>query len=286
MNPINKILAIGDLIRVRQWYKNILVLAPLVFANLLFLPGALFQSLIAFLIFCLVSSCMYTINDIIDEEKDARHPYKRERPLPSGKISRREAQFIVAFTASLVLLLSIRMPPGFILVTLSYVVLNLLYSFWFKHLFIIDIFSIGTGFIFRVLAGSIVLGVSLSPWLFIATFLLALTLGFSKRAAELSVLEAPAEKRRVLEFYDCRMLRSFAVLSTTSVVIIYLIYAITVVADHYFILTSVFVLYGCFRFLAFSLEQGLDPDDLMKDRAFLMNIAIWIVSVVFTLYVI
>jgi len=189
---------------------------------------------------------------------------------------------IIGFLA---LLLAVRMTPDFSLIILSYIVLNLLYSFWLKHIFIIDIFSIGIGFILRVMAGSVALGVSLSPWLFIATFLLALTLGFSKRSAELSLSNSPSEKRKVLEFYDMRILRSFAILSTTLVVIIYLIYAITVVTDHLFILTSIFVLYGCFRFLAFSLEKGLDPDELLTDRPFTLNIIIWILTVVATLYV-
>jgi len=98
---------------------------------------------------------------------------------------------IIGFLA---LLLAVRMTPDFSLIILSYIVLNLLYSFWLKHIFIIDIFSIGLGFILRVMAGSVVLGVSLSPWLFIATFLLALTLGFAKRAAELSLSNSLSEK--------------------------------------------------------------------------------------------
>jgi len=210
---------------------------------------------------------------------------KEKRPLPSGRLTRGEALSIVMIIGFLALLLAVRMTPDFSLIILSYIVLNLLYSFWLKHIFIIDIFSIGIGFILRVMAGSVALGVSLSPWLFIATFLLALTLGFAKRAAELSLSNSLSEKRKVLEFYDVRMLRSFTVLSTTLVVIIYLIYAITVVTDHLFILTSIFVLYGCFRFLAFSLEKGLDPDELLTDRPFTLNIIIWILTVVATLYV-
>lgn len=285
LQHIEKIRAISDIIRVRQWYKNIIVLAPLVFARLLFSPSACTEAFIAALVFCLLSSCMYVINDIIDLEQDFQHPLKKNRPLPSKRLSRNEALIIVAIFGIFAIVLSLSFNILFWLTAFSYIILTLFYSLWLKNIFLIDIFSIGAGFILRVAAGSIVIGVVLSPWLFIATFLLALILGFSKRAAELTLPEKNSSKREVLACYDVLMLRSFAILATTCVVITYLIYAITVIDDHLFIITTIFVLYGCFRFLAFSLEKGLDPEELFKDRIFLANIILWVVSVVITLYV-
>ncbi len=284
MQLTEKLRAISDIIRVRQWYKNVLVLAPLVFARLLFSPDAFVDAVIAALVFCLLSSCMYVINDIIDQEQDYHHPLKKNRPLPSKRLTRNEALCIVAIFGILAVILSLQFNILFWLTAVSYIILTTLYSLWLKNLFLIDIFSIGAGFILRVFAGSIVIGVVLSPWLFIATFLLALILGFSKRAAELGLSDQYSSTRKVLAFYDVLMLRSFAILATTCVVIIYLIYAITVINDHLFILTSIFVLYGCFRYLSFSLDKGCDPETLFTDRFFIANILLWVVSVVITLY--
>lgn len=268
----------------RQWYKNVLVLAPLVFARLLFSPDACADAVMAALVFCLLSSCMYVINDIIDQEHDFHHPLKKTRPLPSKRLTQNEALCIAAILGILAIIISSQFNILFWLTALSYIILTTLYSLWLKNIFLIDIFSIGAGFILRVFAGSIVIGVVLSPWLFIATFLLAIILGFSKRAAELTLSDQYSSRRKVLAFYDVLMLRSFAILATTCVVIIYLIYAITVINNHLFILTSIFVLYGCFRFLAFSLEKGWDPERLFTDRIFLTNILLWVLSVVITLY--
>ena len=271
------------LMRVGQWYKNILVFTPVVFAHFLFLPDKLLVALCAFFTFCAISSCTYIINDIVDIKNDSLHPTKKNRPLPSGKITKRFAILLAILLGIITIILCSALPFVVSIIILGYFILNLMYSFYLKHLFIIDVMVIGISFILRVLAGSESVDVHLSSWLFIATFVLALLLGFSKRSNELNLNDASSH-RKVLMKYDPVILRSFILISAITALIVYLIYTIIVIDEQYFILTTPFVFYGLFLFLSFTIHDGIDPDNIFKNVAFDLNLILWMIVVVFSLY--
>lgn len=284
MLPINSSTFI-HLIRVRQWYKNILVFTPIVFADLLNNPDAVFSAILAFCAFCAISSSTYIFNDIRDASADACHPTKKNRPIAAGLVTKRIAVVIALAFAGAAFVICLLLPISFSYIILGYFLLNIAYSLYLKQLFIIDVLTIGASFILRVLGGSIVVNVQLSSWLFVATFILALLLGFSKRSAEISSMENAKNHRKVLAQYDVVILRVFVLIFATVALIVYLIYAIIVIKDQYFLLTTPFVLYGILRFLSFSFHRGYDPEDIFKDRAFVANLILWVGVVVMTLYV-
>lgn len=229
--------ALVDLLRARQWYKNVLVLAPLVFADLLTDPDMVGRSALAFGIFCALSSTVYVMNDIVDAQRDALHPRKGGgRPIPSGRVSRGQAIGVMLVLALTAVVLSMPIPPTFWMVALGYVVLSTAYTVYLKQVFLVDVLAIGFGFVLRVLAGCAVLGVIISPWLFTATFLLAMLLAFSKRKSELMSMDDAPSHRGVLLRYDGAMLDAFVLLSAISVLIVYLIYSITAAESEYFVL--------------------------------------------------
>jgi 4-hydroxybenzoate polyprenyltransferase len=277
--------AYARLLRIRQYYKNLLVLAPLIFAGVLIVPEQFTNAFLAFIAFCLLSSLFYIFNDIRDIEKDRNHPVKKMRPLVTGEIRRNSALIVSVFLIILLIPIFFLLPLNFFFVAISYGVLTILYTLFLKQFVIIDVFTLGVGFILRVLAGSVALGVELSAWLFIAAFLLALVLGFSKRISEIKLCSDSIAHKKTLGSYDLSILRSYVIISTSSVVIVYLIYAILVVSDPIFIITSIFVLYGVFRFLSLAMKDGLDPDTMFEDKPFMVNIILWIVAFVVTLYV-
>jgi 4-hydroxybenzoate polyprenyltransferase len=272
------------LMRVRQWYKNILVFVPVVFAHFLFLPDKLIIALCTFFAFCAIASCTYIINDIVDMKSDSFHPIKKNRPLASGKITKQSAILLIILLGSVTISLCLILPFIASMIIFGYFILNLCYSFYLKQLFIIDVMVIGISFVLRVLAGSESVDVHLSSWLFIATFVLALLLGFSKRSNELNMSNAQ-NHRKVLIKYDPVILRAFILISTITALIVYLIYAITVIKEQYFILTAPFVCYGLFLFLSFTIHDGIDPDDIFKNLAFDLNLLVWLIMVVASLYV-
>ena len=143
-----------QLIRVKQWYKNLLVLTPLLFGNLLFSPDALLSVIDATLVFCAVSGIIYTFNDIRDKDRDSHHLKKKKRPLPSGAVSVNEAWIIAIILLIITIIALIPMNPLFIGVIGFYVIQNLAYTFWLKNLVIVDVIVIGVGFVLRVLAGA------------------------------------------------------------------------------------------------------------------------------------
>jgi 4-hydroxybenzoate polyprenyltransferase len=274
-----------NLIRVRQWYKNILVFTPIVFANLLKNPDALISAVLAFCAFCTISSSTYIFNDIRDASTDAYHPTKKNRPIAAGLVSKRVAVVIAFAFAGAAIAICTLLPIRFAFIILGYFLLNILYSLYLKQLFIIDVLTIGAFFILRVLGGAVAVNVQLSSWLFVATFILALLLGFSKRSSELSSVGNAINHRKVLAQYDAVILRTFVIISATVALIVYLIYAIIVEKNQDFLLTTPFVLYGILLFLSSSLHKGSDPDEIFRDRAFVVNLILWGCVVVTTLYV-
>ena len=203
--------ALFKTMRPRQWPKNAFVLAALVFDRQLsltnFIPLA--RSLAAFFIFCLVSSSVYIINDILDVESDRRHPTKRNRPIASGKLPVNTAIAAAIVILVVCLPLAYLLSPALGLITLGYFLLNLAYSIWLKHIPLIDVMIIAAGFVLRVGAGVVVISVErFSPWLYVVTTLFSLYLGFGKRRAELTQIASTNgnSTRKVLEGYNIALL--------------------------------------------------------------------------------
>ena len=167
--------------RPKQWTKNGVVFVAVVFARHLGNLRDVELALLAVLIFCLVSGVVYLINDLVDLEQDREHPFKRHRPLPSGRLRPRTA-LVAAFTiGSSALLVAVAVVPLFGLAVLAYLILNLLYSFYLKHLVLVDLFGIAGGFLLRAAGGAWIIGVEISSWLYLCTLLGALFLGLGKR---------------------------------------------------------------------------------------------------------
>ncbi|MGQ9585419.1 MAG: decaprenyl-phosphate phosphoribosyltransferase [Anaerolineae bacterium] len=278
--------------RPKQWVKNVFVFAALVFDEKLFRPPYVVKAGIAFVLFCLISSAVYLINDIADIEKDRQHPSKRQRPLASGQLSPRTATVaagvLVVVSAGGAFWLS----PWVGAVILGYFLMQVAYSFGLKNLVIVDVLTIAAGFLLRVQAGVIVAEVErFSPWLYICMTLLALFLGIGKRRGEIILLAENAENhRRVLDEYNIRFLDEMIAMVTSSTVMAYSLYTFSapnLPANHAMMLTIPFVLYGLFRYLYLIHVRGaIEPPDqlVLKDRPLLLNFILWGLAVVVVLY--
>jgi len=280
--------------RPRQWTKNAFVFAALIFDGKLTQVPALLHTLAAFVWFCLLSSAVYIINDLADIEKDRAHPDKRRRPLASGELSPRVAVVgaVVLAVIGLSGAFATRMALGW--VVLSYLLLNLAYSFYLKHIVIIDVMSVAAGFVLRVVAGVVVVQVArFSPWLYVCTTLLALFVALGKRRHEITLLaENAGAHRAILDHYTVPFLDQLISLVTSTTIIAYSLYTFSapnLPPNHLMMLTVPFVLYGMFRYLYLIHVRGLGgaPDELiLRDIPFLLSVLLWGAAVVIVLYVV
>lgn len=244
------------LTRVPQWIKNFFVFVPLLFSLHLFDGDYFFTSLEAFITFCLASSLIYVINDLIDVEADRAHPTKKNRPLASGKISKLNASIVISILVIAIALLLLNFNTEFIYIVFGFVALNVLYSFWFKHIVILDIFSIAAGFAIRVLAGAVVISVPVSSWLVLTTIFISLFLGVMKRHSELLLATSgdASSSRKVLSQYSLNFADQMATVAAAGVIICYALYTVSertvsVFDTENLIYTTPFVVYGIFRYM-------------------------------------
>ena len=279
--------------RPAHWVKNVFVLAPLIFAQLVHDTDALARGLLAFAIFCAVSSTVYIFNDYLDRAEDREHPVKQLRPLAAGTVSPRAALSLAAVLTLSGLGAGTRLGGAFLLITISYLLLNLLYTHWLKHLVILDVMSVSVGFVLRVEAGGVAIGVAVSTWLLLCTFLLALFLAFSKRRHELMLLaEEASVQRKVLTHYSPAFLDQMINVVTASTVVSYALYAISPETVERFdtralIYTIPFVLFGIFRYLYLIYQQPdrLNPTEaVVRDAPSLLNVLLWGLVVLGTIY--
>jgi 4-hydroxybenzoate polyprenyltransferase len=288
------LIALFKTLRIRQWPKNAFVLAAVVFDRQLSLsnPEPLLRSLAGAFLFCLLSSSIYIINDLLDVESDRKHPVKRNRPIASGKlpvpVAIALAIGLVAFTLPAAYLLSM----GFFLIALTYFVTFLLYSVWLKHVTLIDVILIAAGFVLRVGAGVTIINVErFSPWLYVVMTLGALYIGFGKRRAELTLLAGQAnEHRRVLDGYNLPFLDQLITIVSSSTILAYSLYTFSapnLPQNHTMMLTIPFVLYGIFRYLYLihvKQEGGAPEELLLTDRPLQISIALWGLSILIIFY--
>lgn len=278
--------------RPRQWPKNAFLFAALVFDRQLLSPVPLLRAMSGFVLLCLASGLVYIINDLVDLPHDRQHPVKRKRPIASEKLSVRSARAAAAVLAALTLAGSLALDLRFALIVAVYVVSNLLYSFWLKHIPIIDVFVVASGFVLRVAAGVVLLTVErFSPWLYVCTTLLALYLGFGKRRAEMVLLADGANAhRKVLDGYTIPLLDSLIIIVSGTTIVAYSLYTFSapnLPGNHLMMLTIPFVIYGIFRYLLLIHVQdagGAPEEMILTDRPLLSTFLLWGLSVVAILY--
>lgn len=263
------------LMRPKQWVKNAFVLAPLLFSGLLTNSEAIQSAIAAFVIFCLASSATYVLNDYSDIENDKKHPVKsKTRPLASGEVSKRTARILMVALYAIVVA-STFFYPKVVVVVVSYLLLNVAYTFYLKHQPVLDIFTIATGFVLRVLAGAVSLSVPLSSWMFITTLSLALYLAAIKRRQEL--VKSGASARDVLKNYSLNLIDKYAEMSATCAILFYSLFVMSDRPDMVF--TIPFVLFGLYRywFIVEMEDSGESPTDaLFNDRILQLTIVGWV----------
>jgi 4-hydroxybenzoate polyprenyltransferase len=291
----NRSLALNLLIslRPRQWAKNLLVFAGLLFGLRLFDPGAVGRAFAAFGVFCVLSGVVYLINDIADRDVDRQHPHKSQRPIASGALSVPAAVTSAIGLGVVALLGAFMLGPRFFIIAALYLALLALYSGLLKHIVIIDVLTIAVGFVLRAVAGAVAVNVDISHWLLVCTTLLALFISLAKRRHELLLLaDGAAGHRPILGEYTPYLLDQMIAVVTASTLIAYIFYTISPETEqkfgtHWLGLTIPFPLYGIFRYLylVHQREGGGSPADLLlTDRPLLACVTLWALSVVLIIY--
>ena len=306
MNLFARLKALFAEMRPKQWTKNGAVFIGLVFASELFHIIPLERAILGFIAFCLVSSVTYILNDLMDLEKDRQHPVKRFRPLASGRLPISWAigamVVLVLLCVGIIVVLSALPQPStmyaslgganvlFALSISAYLLLQILYSTWLKHIVLIDVFCIALGFVIRIIAGTVMIPVVISPWLYVVTCFLSLFLAFGKRRHELILLQGQASShRKILKEYSIPMLDQMITVVVACTLMAYSLYTIQgPTGDHHLMITIPFVLYGMFRYiyLVYMRMEGGSPDEvLLRDRHVLGSVALCTIAVIAVLYI-
>ncbi len=258
-----------DCLRIRQWTKNVLIFAALIFSNHADQFPYVAKSFIAFVIFSLGAGALYTFNDIIDIKSDREHPLKKHRPIASGRISIRTGWIFFFILGVLSLTLSLIFNIYFGLVVLCYFLLQVVYTLFLKKVVIVDVFAISFGFLLRVIAGAVAIDVVISNWILICTMLLALFLALSKRRHEIILLDSNADEHRIiLKEYSPYLLDQMISIVTSATLVAYMIFTLsseTIAKFGNMILTVPFVLYGIFRYLylVHIKDKGGQPEEIL-----------------------
>lgn len=293
--------------RPRQWLKNLGLYAPLVFWGELFRPDGFLKTTKAVILFCLVSSAVYLVNDVIDASRDRRHPFKKNRPIAAGKLSVRAVLGVAMVLLVLGLAGAFLLERYFFFPVLAYFLLQVFYSLWLRQVIILDALAIALGFILRVFAGAWVLPVPLSSWLVLSAVGLALLLAFGKRRSERTILAAEGlslKTRKILEHYPDTLLDSMISMSAAYAIISYSLFAFqtsplpatplfetllpaTIARPKLMMLTVPIVIYAVARYLYVIYEkgEGESPEKvLLSDRPLLASIIVWGLLVVAIIY--
>ena len=274
--------------RPKQWTKNFLIFAALIFAERLFHYHDILSVVIAFILFCFLSSSIYIINDLVDIEQDREHPEKSKRPVASGKISKTSGIIFAILLAIISLTSAFIIKFDFFLIASAYFILNLIYSFKLKRMAILDVLSISFSFVLRAAAGGVIIKVFVSPWLIVCTFLLALFMAIGKRRGEIIMFEENhAKHRQVLSSYSVKLLDQMISVSTSSILIAYSLYTFTSGKSVALMCTIPFVIYGIFRYLylVYQENRGDNPTSIfISDRPMQINMFCWLMAVLFIFY--
>lgn len=282
-------------LRVSQWTKNAIVMAAFFFAYWdrqqahPLTINALWISMAAMMVFCFVSSAVYVANDVLDREADRKHPLKKKRPIAAGRISVKTAWQAAGIIMTAALAAAYVLGQPYLLCVLAYVLIQTVYSLGLKHIPLVDIFVIASGFVLRAIAGAVVIKVDISPWLLLCTFLLALFLALCKRRHEKNSLgESDSEQRISLEKYDTRLLDQLIAVTSATTILSYSIYTLwpetcEKFGTHSLGFTIPFVTFGVFRYLdlVYRHDKGDRPEKiLLTDPPILVNIVLYIITLV------
>ncbi|HEY0294142.1 MAG TPA: decaprenyl-phosphate phosphoribosyltransferase [Bordetella sp.] len=275
--PVTQPLGLLRLMRPKQWVKNGFVLAPLLFTGEFLDAAAVRHALLALVLFCVASSATYIVNDLRDVEQDRRHPTKsRSRPLAAGIVTPPAALGLLGVLYA-ILIGGWFAAPQVILVLISYLALNLAYTFVLKHQPVLDIFTIAIGFVLRVYAGAMSLSVPVSSWMLITTLCLALYLAAIKRRQELQ--HSGASGRQILKKYSVALVDRYAEMSATGALLFYSMFVMSTRPE--LVLTIPLVLFGLFRywFVVDSMDEGESPTDvLLRDWPLLLTLVLWVAA--------
>lgn len=284
----------AKLFRISQWIKNSFVFVPVLFSLHLFDSDFIINSIAAFIIYCFASSIVYAINDVKDAEADRSHPVKKNRPVASGKISPFNAIFAAGVLFGLIVFPLFLMDKYFILTVAGFFVLNIFYTFSFKHIVLLDVFSIAMGFMLRVIGGAFAINVEISNWLILTTMFISLFLAIMKRRSELELhlIEEGKTTRKVLESYSVNYTEHMATITAAGVIIFYALYTVSERTVQIFgtddlLFTTPFVVFGIFRymFLAYQNHKGENAAEAMiMDVPMMLNLFLYILTVIIIIY--
>lgn len=286
------------LIRVEQWVKNLFVFAPLFFSGNITNSQLFYESIFAFIIFSITASSIYIINDYFDIESDKKHPEKKNRPLASGAISKRSAEVIFVL---LIILSAASIFAGsyifeknywkFAIIIATYFVMNILYTFKLKHVAIVDICIIASGFVLRILAGGYATGIETTQWAILLTFVLALVLAIGKRRGELINAQISGKTRKALDGYNVQFADIALSISVTLAIICYLMFTLSPEIQKKFhprvFYTVIFVVFAFLRYLQQTLvyNKTESPTKIVyKDRYIQITIVLWVIVFLLQIY--
>lgn len=300
------------LLRPRQWIKNLALFAAITFGGHLFDPTVFVKVFWGFIAFCFFSSSTYIINDVLDFRKDKLHPYKRFRPIASGKVGVGEALVLFFILLCIALLIALKLGTIFLLVALFYMLLQILYSFYLKSVVIFDILILAAGYIIRVFSGEVLSGFHISVWLLLTTISLSLFLAVGKRRSELTLLKNVTgaridEVRKSLSHYSENLLLVYATIFATSTFIFYSLFTFLegtstigisnklllpdflpyYLQRKWLMITILPVIYGLMRYLQdiYEKSEGESPERvLLGDKYLLTGVSIWIALVIIIIY--
>jgi 4-hydroxybenzoate polyprenyltransferase len=287
-----QITAVITALRPKHWVKNIFVFAPAVFGHRILNSADLLSTAAVFGLFCMLSSAIYLINDIADREKDRLHPVKRMRPIAAGSLQVGSAVVLALLLGGTALAGALWLNIEFAQIALGYLVLNLAYSFFLKNVVILDVMVVSSGFLLRVWAGAVAIGVVMSHWLVLCTALIALFLGFVKRRQEISTYTESTDQRPILSEYSLPFLDQLIAILTSTTLLAYMLYAFSPevaekLGTRWMGLTLPFVLYGMFRYLYLVHQrgEGESPTSIvLKDKPLMLAVFLWGLTVLAVLY--
>lgn len=278
-------------LRPQQWIKNLFIYMPLIFGKQLLVLPMFLKVTFAVVLFSMMSSVVYMINDMLDFDEDKHHPSKLKRPIPSGKVNIEHVKLLILILGALSLIFSFRLNAHLGFVILAYFFLNLIYSGLLKKIVIIDVFCIGIFFLLRIVAGTVITGVKYSHWMIFMIMLLALFLGFNKRRQEIELYGNEA-RRSVLAKYSSYFIDQMIPVITSSIVVVYMLYTVdertvNLFGTNHLTYSIPFVYYGIFRYLYLVHKKNAIEDPthiLLRDFGMQLNLFLWLIVCIGVIY--
>jgi 4-hydroxybenzoate polyprenyltransferase len=280
------------LLRPRQWLKNVFVFAGLIFSRQFFDLYSIEKSIFAFIVFSILSSSGYIINDVLDYKEDQAHPVKSKRPIAAGKVGKGQAAVIAFFLLLLSFIGAYMLGCKFLYICLVYSILMVTYSIGIKNIVILDVLFVAIGYVLRAIAGAVVIAVEISSWLLLCTLLIALFLAISKRRTEIVLLgDGAARHRKILSQYSLGLLNQMMAIVTAACIVAYCLYTLAPETVNKFgtrslIYTIPFVIYGIFRYLYITfqkVETDIPERVLINDLPLQLCLLGWILTCILIL---